>query len=359
VDVSELDVKNNLDKNDFQYEVESQKSEIKNNKSVSHPVELRQQVIQDFDTEVQNEELKKSEAKNQYLKNANILLKNTEYDYAEVLFRKALAENSKNVEAIIGLGCSFLGRYDVEKALKCFKVSIELEQSPLALSYIGDCYYFKAEDELAIHYYEQAIRGLKYNSQRLFEIYKNIGNVYVRKNQYEFAEENYNKAYTINPDSDVLLVNYGTLEIQKGELDIAQQRFKSAIYINKENDKAWLGLSLVHREFGDLELSWGSLNRSLDINPSNQVSLQLALDWAFRDNKIDQIIGRLEYYTSLNDQDAEVNFLLAQVLFKTGRYYHAKMEMEKVLALDPQLKGAEDLMSFIIESITKMENRSD
>ncbi len=334
-------------------------TEPENQNVIAHPVELRKQVLHEFDTEAQTEELKSYDFESEYFKNAQILLKNKEYNYAEILFRKSLRINSKNLNSIIGLGCTFLGKNEIEKALKCFKASVDLKRTHIAISYIGDCYYLEAQDEIALHYYEQSIQGLKYNSERLFEIHKNMGNIYVRKNQLEDAEENYNKSYTINPDSDVLLVNYGTLEIQKGELDQAQQRFKSALHINRENDKAWLGLSLVHREFGDFELSWGSLNRSLDINPSNQVSLQLALDWAFRDNKVDQIVGRLEEYTSINDQDVEMNFVLAQVLYKNGRYHHAKIEMEKVLALDPTLKGAEDLMNFICESISKVESRSD
>ncbi|MBT4761876.1 MAG: hypothetical protein HOO06_09290 [Bdellovibrionaceae bacterium] len=324
---------------------------------IAHPETSRQEELLKFDLEYQTE--KPRGKKDSFVENGMLLLDSKEYKYSEVLFRKALLKDSKNFDAIVGLGLSFLGQLDFDKALKCFKASLQLKHTEKVLSYIGDCYYTKAEDEVALHYYEQSLIGLQYDSLRLFDIYKNIGNIFVRKNDYESAEENYNKAYTINPDSDVLAVNYGTLEIQKGNLDTAQERFKSAIHFNNKNDKAWLGLSLVNREFGDIDLSWGNLNKSLDLNPLNQVSLQLAMDWAFRDGKIDQMVGLLENYLSVNDQDAEMSFLQAQILYKIGRFAHAKIEMQRVLAIDPMLNGASDLMSFICESLNKVENRND
>lgn len=114
----------------------------------------------------------------------------------------------------------------------------------------------------------------------VFEANKSLGNLALRSGDIEGAEEFYNRAFSINPASDVLLVNFGTLEIQRGRLERARDRFLEALEINPLNEKGWIGLSLLSRELGDIELAWGHLKKALDINPENLVGRELFKQWS-------------------------------------------------------------------------------
>ena len=53
----------------------------------------------------------------------------------------------------------------------------------------------------------------------------------------------YNKAYTLDPDSDVLLVNFGSLALfAVGNSTRHSRVFREAVTINDQNDKGWVGL---------------------------------------------------------------------------------------------------------------------
>ena len=97
-------------------------------------------------------------------------------------------------------------------------------------------------------------------------------------------------------------------QYNKAEWERALKYFRKAININSENEKAWIGLALVHREFGDMELSWANIIRALDIAPDNLISIKLAIEWAYRDNKVVEISRRIESFLDYNPQNIEVSF---------------------------------------------------
>ncbi|MEZ4872440.1 MAG: hypothetical protein R2827_09405 [Bdellovibrionales bacterium] len=174
----------------------------------------------------------------------------------------------------------------------------------------------------------------------------------VRSGDYCTARENYAKAYTIDPDSAILLVNMGTLEIQKNEWENALHFFRKAVNIDPFFDKSWMGLALVHREYGDHDLAWANIEKCLDQNPSNDTALRVALDWSFKDGRTSKIVNRLQDYLSKNGEDIEVSFLLAQIYFELGQLKYAELELSRVLVLDPMRVEAVEL-NYIIQGTKK------
>jgi Flp pilus assembly protein TadD len=196
------------------------------------------------------------------------------------------------------------------------------------------------------------MKNVTSDASQLFEIYKNVGNIHVRAGDFESAEEFYNKAYTLKPDSDVLMVNYGTLEIQRESIEDAVQRFRCAVDINPNNDKGWVGLALVHRQMGDHELAWANIQRALDINRNNRTAIRLVVDWGIADNRESIAVERLQDYLEAEGEDAEMSFTLAKVFTHIGRLAEARLELERVLALDPMVEGAERLKKLLDREIS-------
>ena len=322
---------------------------------VCFDTEARQRILKAFDKDSErdmqdniNDVMHSAQvAENNYLKNARLLMKNGEYSLALNLIREALSINSKSGDAIKLLGECFLGQGKTQEAIQCFKSLVKIDVSFDSLNMLAKAYYSNGDDNSALDFYMKALEMQVFDDVVLFEIYKNIGNIYVRAGDLDTARENYNKAYTINPDSEVLLVNFGTLEIQQSHWGEAVDFFRRAVKINPSFDKAWMGLALVHREYGDHELAWANIEKCLDYNPQNDIALKMAVGWAFRDGKTQKIISRLEDYLEKNGSDISVSILLAQILYDVGQVKHARLEIERVLSFEPTNVAALDLMKLM------------
>lgn len=180
-------------------------------------------------------------------------------------------------------------------------------------------YYAKGQLELARKNYYEALLHPHKKSHLLFEIYKNLGNIEIRLSDFDAAEENYNRAYMIEPQSSTLHVNFGSLAILKGNLARAVESFRKAVELDPNNAKGWAGLATVHRDFSDYELAWANAERALDIDPTLQVVIHLVADWAIRDNEVERSIRLIERYVKYQPSDLDMKVTLAQFNYFLGR----------------------------------------
>ncbi len=281
------------------------------------------------------------------MENARTLMAHKEFQLAISLLRSVLSRSPYFAPAIRRMGVCHreLGRMD--HALKCFQVLVKAEPKSENMILLADALYIMERDQEAMKTYQTSLMDVNIPVTELFNVYKNLGNIFVRSRDFETAEEYYNKAFSINSQSDILLVNYGTLEIQRESLEKALGYFREAIQINGENDKAWVGLSLVHRHMGDFELSHANIERALDINSKNRTALKLLIEWGVCDFKFAQVIERLQEYLSLESEDTEMSFTLAKIFAHLNRLDDAQIEMQRVLALDSEIPGAQQLAKAI------------
>jgi tetratricopeptide (TPR) repeat protein len=279
-----------------------------------------------------------------FLKNASVLVEAKEGRLAFNILRNVLMRQPDNAQALNMMGQCLKNENRFEEALKCFRAYAKIEQTPQAAASVAEVLYLCERDEAALAAYRDVLKNVITDASLLFEIYKNVGNIHTRAGDFEAAEEFYDKAYTLRPQSDVLLVNYGTLEIQRGSWNEAVTRFRSAVEINPQSDRGWVGLALVHRTMGDLELAKANLQRALDINSANRTALRLAVDWASQDHDFGFSIPHLKNYVgSAGGEDAEMSFLLSRTLVQAGQFREARVEIERVLALDPAFESADSL----------------
>ena len=292
-------------------------------------------------------------AESTLMKNAMILIEAREHRLAINILRNLLMRAPEHVEALRQMGLCHReeGRFD--EALKFFKAMAKCSRSIEAQILFAETLYLAERDEMSLGAYREVLKHVIDDQAKLFEVYKNVGNIHVRAGDYEAAEEYYNKAYVIDPKSDVLMVNYGTLEIQRESFGDAVERFRAAVAINPNNDKAWVGLALVHRQMGDLELAWANVQRAVDINGRNRTALRLIVEWAVQDYRFSPAIEGLQDYLAKDCEDAEMSFTLAKILTHVGRLREARLEMERVLALDPAMEGAEQLARVLDREIMK------
>lgn len=160
----------------------------------------------------------------------------------------------------------------------------------------------------ALKIYHELLDEMDRHDPAHFEVYKNMGNIYLKCGDIDAAEEKYNLANAINSQDESLIVNYGVLAIQKGEYSIAKARFSSVIDKNKSSDLAWVGLGLVHRAYSDHDLARACLQRGLDENPLNKIAITNFYQWCLQDG-IDFSTNYVDYFLTHHPDDAEMNKL--------------------------------------------------
>ena len=277
------------------------------------------------------------------LLNAETLINHGEQVAASVLCMQALALDSKNPESLKKMARILKGSNRNDELLRVQEELAVVEPSFPSLVNLAHSYYQHGKDELALDTYFQALNYTTEDSGLLFEVYKNIGNIFVKSSDFDAAEEFYNKAHTLNPQSDVLFVNFGTLEIQRNDLNSALERFRSALGVNPQNDKAWVGLALVHNQMGDQVLAQANLENAIDVNPKNRTAVHLLANWSVRDQKFDSAISALEDYLGMVDFDEDMSLVLIHLFCLSGRLDLALFEIERLLLWNPANKEVADL----------------
>jgi len=264
------------------------------------------------------------------VKNAQVLSSHNEYQLASNLLKQAsniqthplvLKELTKNL-------------VQLEKWNEAIRVCLQWNQVETEFESV----YFRAQieyqlnwDDKSLQSYFEALSIVDDARPELFDIFKNIGNLFVRKADFESAEEFYNKAYAIDPASDTLLVNYGILEMQRGDLNKAKDRFRSAVQMNSRNDKAWVGLSMVHFEFGDEELGVANLKKAIDLSPNNKTAIQLAVQKLTQRPHCEYLIEILSQYLSDYDFDEDISCQLIQKFYESGQIDLAYLESQRLI----------------------------
>lgn len=272
------------------------------------------------------------------LMNANLLRQHGEESLALNLVRQGLYLNSFHPEALKTLARSVPSREVAlkEKALQALQKS---DSNFETLSELANCYYHQGKDAQALTHYREALSVLTEEhlsqSQNLFEVYKNTGNILCREGDFEGAEEAYCKAFTLNSQSDILQVNLGTLAIQRQNLEEALERFRAALQINAKNDKAWVGLAMVHNMMGDFVLATANIENAIDVNPANRTAVHVYANWCLRDQQVPKAIEALTDYLGHADQDEELSLVLIHLFCLQSRWSEALFEVERALLWNP------------------------
>jgi len=297
------------------------------------------QAIADFDAEATafgpQEENQISGALRTYIFNAKVLMKHREYSLALNILRQASNKDSKNPTTLALLAECLEKTSRLDEALIVRRALAKVDYNFESLFGFATALYKIGRDQEALDKYYEALSVLTVENSHLFELYKNMGNIFVRQGDFDGAEEYYNKAYTVNPLSDVLLVNLGTLEVQRQDYDKSLYCFRKAVELNAENDKAWVGLAMVHSHFADHELAWANIEMAAEINSRNRTAVHLIANWGLRDGKILKAIEALQTFLGSVEHDEDMSLVLINLFCSSGQYDKALLEVERVLLWNP------------------------
>jgi tetratricopeptide (TPR) repeat protein len=268
-------------------------------------------------------------------RNARLLFENGQIDLAQNLATEILRLRPYDTSAIRMMGQCFSKLGDFELAVRCFQSATKIEGSSQNYFFLAESLYELGALDQAHQAYSESLDRMEGEESTLFEIFKKLGNIAVRKSDFDAAEDFYNRAFAINPESDILLVNYGTLEVQRGNWEAAKCRFQDAITINQACDRAWIGLAVAFKATGDSEMAFANIQRAMDINTINSSGIRLYAEWAIEVGRPHDAITRLETYFSKVQEDMDVMPLFIVALLTVGRKNQALIEYDRLCLSRP------------------------
>lgn len=232
----------------------------------------------------------------------------------------------------------------LQEAHKILKNILKIDNGFDSLQLLAQVEFELGLDNEALEHFQQALLVAPEEHPALFDVFKNIGNIFVRRGDLESAEDSYNKAHRLQPDSDVLHVNLGTLAIQRQAWDEALERFRTALVLNMFNDKAWVGLAIGHRMKSDFDLAWGNLEAALEYNPLNEVALTLALDWGAQEGREFRVLDLIRNFLIEGGWNEKLSLAFCWLSWRRGDVSIARLELERLLAVNPSHESALKLM---------------
>jgi tetratricopeptide (TPR) repeat protein len=282
------------------------------------------------------------------LANAIRLVEAKELELAKALVAEVLRIRPNSPEALRTLVRCLDPLRENKQRIKVFEAILSVDNSFESLKSLADAYYVQGQDTEALPLYEQAISIPGVSELAHFEILKNMGNILVREQDYEGAEDCYNRAHCVDPHSDVLMVNLGTLAIQRNDYPLALEKFRRALEISGKNDKAFVGLALVYAELGDQAQAQINIEKAIQANPLNRTAIQIYSQAALREQKTDQnaspmiskAIDALANFLSQESFDSEMSLLLVHLLCTAQRFREARIEVERLLLWQPDHQDA-------------------
>lgn len=177
-----------------------------------------------------------------------------------------------------------------------------------------------------------------------YEINKELGECYLFMGELDKAEDYYKKAASSNGIHPDPYLGLATIAVQRGELENALTLYSKAHGIDA-NDKTFAGMGLVKMEQGLKEDAFTLFHEALARNPENMVALLSIVRLGHELEKLEQILAPLENYLSITPGKSEVRYSLAGCLVCLDRKAEAQVQLEQIIAADPDFAPAQELLA--------------
>lgn len=179
----------------------------------------------------------------------NKLINEGKYDEALILFEEFSGKYPELYQVHLNMGNCYLKKGELGRAEEEFKLVLER-----ALEVHGD---YQKDKEATL----RAFTGL--------------GEVYLRREDFEGAQKYFRKAIEISPEDEVAAYNVGEVFFSNQKIDEAIRYFELAVKIKKDWPKPYLKLGYVYLNKGDFEKSLENFNTFLRLDPENPEVFQV------------------------------------------------------------------------------------
>lgn len=141
---------------------------------------------------------------------------------------------------------------------------------------IGDCYKEMQEYDKAEVEYNLALEAAKTDEKLGKEItakaMANIGDIYMKKGDFESAQNYFTQSIELLPDNEILAYNVGEIYFSNRELNDAIRYYDTAIQIKPDWGLPYHKLGLVYLNLTDYDKAKESFEKFLQVDPESELA---------------------------------------------------------------------------------------
>lgn len=196
----------------------------------------------------------------------------------------------------------------------------------------------KLEDVITLTDVEPAERETSLCLQAEFEV---LGG------DFQGASNRYDSILADNPLSARALCGKGALAAEAQDWTLAQSFFKEALVAESNCDIAFAGLGLCAMVENRSEDAFTMFQRAMEANPENQRALLGVLQTGYPLRRFTEMERMISAYLDLHPDSVDMLYSLAGVFFAQGKVNEARLEVEKILVVEPDHEHALELRGMI------------
>lgn len=195
----------------------------------------------------------------------------------EVVLKKSKPVEPEYEEGVelLDEGNKLFSENKFEEAIASYTKFLEKNPSAFQVHYnIGNCYKELGQYDKAIEEYNIVISKLREKKQDLkgdelaAKAFSGLGEAFVKKGDYQSAQENFKQSLDINPKDEVLAYNVGEIYFSNGKVDEAIQFFALSTQIKPDWSEPYLKLGYAYFNKGDFEKAKENLKKYLELAPN-------------------------------------------------------------------------------------------
>lgn len=267
------------------------------------------------------------------------------YAKAQDDFRKALNENSKDINALCGLGFALALQFKLDGADQQFSKALAIEpQSPLAhvgvafttLNRLQSSSMSVISQRNALLTKAQSECDLALRSDpNMPEALMVQGMVQRAQGKLDLAKASFSKSIAQEPIFSNAFVYRGLISLEQGDLSSAVADFKEGIRLRSANSTAHYALGKAYLKLGQLDEAYKELNTSLSLN-NNSAPCHIAMGDVYRAQG-NSVAAVKEYNAAIavKAESSDAYLHLADVYEGRGDLELASANLRSGLALSP------------------------
>ena len=168
------------------------------------------------------------------------------------------------------------------------------------------------------------------------EAHANLGAVYQKKNNFQAALEQYNKAEELNPSNVTTRLNLGTLFQAQKDYDTAIEAYDTIIAVNPNYMPAYLYKAQCYRALGNKDAAIQNYKLALNLEPSNQNLKDELFELYETDMSVDEKLNFIYQQVQKEPANADLAYKYAYELHKANRLAEAITYYNQTIKLDPK-----------------------
>ncbi|MGK0238984.1 MAG: tetratricopeptide (TPR) repeat protein [Candidatus Pelagisphaera sp.] len=299
----------------------------------------------------------------------NALLKSTKFNEAEIAFREAIKNDSRNAYALLGLARLRIQQGNWKDAKTILKVTVEASQHQIGVDLLATAYQELGEQEAADHlkrkYGFGAYRDLAdpWMDEILSDCYDpyrmatTAGMAAFRGNQ-KSAIALLERAIQIAPRGAMLHFQLGGVLESTGNMIQALKRYQRSIQLKPDFSDGWFSIYQIHKKTGNAILAQRTLEQGFQNCPDSPALLIEMADYMRREGRFSDAVNLLQKSINLRPNEAQAYLNLARLYLQSNQVALGVAAMEDALKVEPAHPMA--LTTLAINAIdTKNQTQAD